>query len=128
MTRVAIKRMSRTARTHRWIAAAAIIGFTGAAPQPESSVVLLVRNENASAARIFVSNSGGWKSVGAVRSGSTDRFEVWPFDQSGTPLRLLATLRAGRDTVRAGPLTVLSGQSVLFTIHEDHSRSSAVVR
>jgi hypothetical protein len=127
MTRVAIKRMLRTARTHRWIAAAAIIAFTAAASQPKSSVVLLVRNDNASAAKIFVSNSGGWKSVGAVRSGATDRFEVWPSDQSGTPLRLLATLGAG-DTVRAGPLTVLSGQSVLFTIHEDHSRSNAVVR
>src|SRR5687768_3421760 len=128
MTRVAIKRMLRTARTHRWIAAAAIFVSTAAASQPDSSVVMLVRNDNAGAARIFVSNSGGWKFVGAVRSRSLDRFEVWSLDQSGTPLRLLATLGGGRDTVRAGPLTVLSGQSVLFTIHEDHSRSSAVVR
>jgi hypothetical protein len=128
MIRVAIKRMLRTATTHRWAAAAAIFVSTAAAFQPDSSVVMLVRNDNVSAARVFVSSAGGWKFVGAVRSQSTDRFEVWPLDQSGTPLRLLATLAGGRDTVRAGPLTVLSGQSVLFTIHEDHARSSAVVR
>jgi hypothetical protein len=128
MTRVAISRMLRTATTPRWIAAAAIFFSTAAAFQPDSSVVMLVRNDNVSAARVFVSGAGGWKFVGAVRSRSTDRFEVWPTDQSGTPLRLLATLGGGRDTVRTGPLTVLSGQSVLFTIHEDHSRSSAEVR
>ena len=128
MIRPTIERMLRTARTRWWIAAAAIVVSTSAAVRPESSVVLMVRNDNASAARIFVSGAGGWKFVGAVRSRSIDRFEVWPLDQSGTPLRLLATLGAGRDTVRAGPLTVLSGQSVLFTLTEDLSRSNAVVR
>ena len=128
MTRVPIERMLRAARTHRWIAAAAIILSTSAAFHPESSVVLLVRNDNASAARVFVGEAGGWKYVGPVRSRAVERFELWSLDQSGTPLRLLATLRAGRDTVRAGPLTVLSGQSVLLTLHEDLSRSNAVVR
>ncbi len=128
VTRAAIKRLLRTATARRWIAAAAVIGSTTAAFQPESNVVLLVRNDNASAARVFISDGGSWKYVGPVRSRSIDRFEVWSLDQSGAPLRLLATLGGGRDTVRAGPLTVLSGQSVLLTLHEDLSRSSAVVR
>ena len=75
MIRAAIKRMLRTATTHRWAAAAAIFVSTAAASRPDSSVVMLVRNDNVSAARVFV-----------------------------------------------------SGQSVLLTLHEDLSRSSAVVR
>jgi hypothetical protein len=126
MNRVAINRFLRTATRHRWIAAAALALSTAAAFQPQSSIVLLVRNDNVSAARVFVGAGGSWKYVGPVRSRSVDRFEVSLLDQSGTPLRLLATL--GRDTVRAGPLTVLSGQSILLTLHEDLSRSSAVVR
>jgi len=126
MTPVAIERMLRTARAHRWIAAAVVVLSTAAASQPERSAVLLVRNDNVSPAKVFVADGGGWKYVGPVRSRSIERFQVWPLDQPGAPLRLLATL--GRDTVRTGPLTVLSGQSVLFTLHEDLSRSSAVVR
>jgi hypothetical protein len=125
MTRVAIKRMVRTATSLRWIAAAAVALSTAAALPPETNVVLLVRNDNARAARVFVGDGRNWKYVGPVRSRALERFEVWSLDQSGAPLRLLATL--GRDTVRAGPLTVLSGQSILFTLHEDLSRSSAVV-
>ena len=123
MTSIVGKRILRA--VHRWIAVAAVIVSTTAALQPESSVVLLVRNHNVSAARVFVGDAGSWKYVGPVRSRSTERFELF-LDQSGTPLRLLATLGA-RDTVRAGPLTILFGQSVLFTLHEDLSRSSAVV-
>lgn len=133
MTRVAI---------HRWIGAAALSlsaalgyersqyreGIIGAAFHPESNIVLLVRNNNVSAARVFIGDGGSWKDVGPVRSRSIERFELWSRDQSGAPLRLLATLGGGRDTVRAGPLTVLSGQSVLLTLEEDLSRSSAVVR
>jgi hypothetical protein len=126
MTRVAILRFLRAAKTHRWIGAAAITLSTAAAFRPESSIFLLVRNDNVSAARVFVGDGADWKYVGPVRSRSVERFEVWSLGQSGSPLRLLATL--GRDTVRAGPLTVLSGQSVLFTLHADLSRSSAVVR
>jgi hypothetical protein len=126
MTRVAIKRLLRTATT-RWIAVAAVTVSTAAAFQPEASVILLVQNDNVSAARVFISDGGGWKYVGPVRSRSLERFDVWSLDQSGAALRLLATLGA-RDTVRAGPLTVLSGQSVLLTVHQDPSRSSAVVR
>ncbi len=126
MTRVAIERFLRAARTHRWIAAAAVFLSTAAAFQPERSIVLLVRNDNVSAARVFVGDGANWKYVGPVRSRSVERFEVSSLDQSGAPLRLLATL--GRDTVRAGPLTVLSGQSILLTLHEDLSRSGAVVR
>jgi hypothetical protein len=118
----------RTATTRRWIAAAAVTVSTAAAFRPESNVVLLVRNDNVSAAKVFVSDAGSWKYVGPVRSRSIERFEVWSLDQSGAPLRLLSTLGGGRDTVRAGPLTVLSGQSILLTLHEDVSRSSAVVR
>jgi hypothetical protein len=128
MTRVAIKRVLRTATTRRWIAAAAVTVSTAAALPLESNVVLLVRNDNVSAARVFVSDGGSWKYVGPVRSRSIERFEVWSLDQSGAPLRLLATLGGGRDTVRAGPLTVLSGQSILLTLPEDLSRSGAVVR
>ena len=126
MTRVAIMRMVRSAKSLRWIAAAALTLSTAAALRPESMVVLLVRNDNVSAARVFVGDGRSWKYVGPVRSRAIERFEVWSLDQSGAPLRLLATL--GRDTVRAGPLTVLSGQSILFTLHEDLSRSGAVVR
>ena len=126
MTRVAIDRFLRAVRTHRWIAAAAVILLTAAAFQPESSIALLVRNDNVSAARVFVGDGANWKYIGSVRGRSLERFEVPSLDQSGAPLRLLATL--GRDTVRAGPLTVLSGQSVLLTLHEDLSRSGAVVR
>jgi hypothetical protein len=125
MTRVGIERLLRAVRTYRWIAAAVVLLTTVAAFRPESSIVLLVRNDNASAARVFVGD-GSWKYVGQVRSRSVERFEVPPLGQSGAPLRLLAML--GRDTVRAGPLTVLAGQSILFTLHEDASRSSAVVR
>jgi hypothetical protein len=128
MTRVAIKRVLRTATTRRWIAAAAVTVSTAAGLPLESNVVLLVRNDNVSAARVFVSDGGSWKYVGPVRSRSIERFEVWSLDQSGAPLRLLATLGGGRDTVRAGPLTVLSGQSILLTLPQDLSRSSAVVR
>lgn len=133
MTRMAI---------HWWIGAAALslsatlgyersqydAGTISPAVQPATSIVLLVRNNNVSAARVFVGEGGGWKSIGTVPGRSTDRFEVLSVAQSGSPLRLLATLRAGRDTVRTGPLTVLSGQSVLLTLEEDFSRSSAVVR
>jgi hypothetical protein len=122
------RRILRTATTRRWIAAAAVTVSTAAAFQPEGNVVLLVRNDNVSAARVFVSDAGSWKYVGPVRSRSIERFEVWSLDQSGAPLRLLATLGGGRDTVSAGPLTVLSGQSVLLTLDEDIARSSAVVR
>ena len=128
MTSVVITRILRTATTRLWIAAAAVALSAAAAFQLESNLVLLVRNDNASAARVFVGDGGGWKLVGPVRSRSIERFEVWSLDQSGAPLRLLATLGGGRDTVRAGPLTVLSGQSVLLTLPEDLSRSSAVVR
>lgn len=128
MTRAAIGRILRTATTPRWIAAAAVILFSTAAFRPESNVVLLVRNENVSAARVFVSDRGSWKYVGPVRSRALERFELVALDQSGSPLRLLATLGGGRDTVRVGPLTILSGQSVLLTLHEDLARSSAVVR
>ena len=125
MTRLAIERFLRAARTYRWIGAAVLALSTAAAFRPESSIVLLVRNDNVSAARVFVGDGANRDYVGQVRSRSLERFEV-SLGQSGSPLRLLATL--GRDTVRAGPLTVLSGQSVLFTLHEDLSRSSAVVR
>jgi hypothetical protein len=128
MIRMTIKRILRTATTRRWIAAAAVTVSTAAALPLESNVVLLIRNDNVSAARIFISHGGSWKYVGPVRSRSIEHFDVWSLDQSGAPLRLLATLGGGRDTVRAGPLTVLSGQSVLLTLHEDLSRSSAVVR
>jgi hypothetical protein len=125
----------------RWIAAAALalsaavgydrslyqVGIIGETLQAES-VVLLVRNNNVSDARVFLGDGGSWKYVGPVRGRSTDRFEVWSLAQSGAPLRLLATLNAGRDTVRAGPLTVLSGQSVLLTLEQELSRSGAVVR
>jgi hypothetical protein len=128
MTRATIRRSLRIATTPRWIAATVVFLFTTAAFQPESNVFLLVRNENVSAARVFVSDRGNWKYVGPVRSRGVERFELVALDQSGSPLRLLATLGGGRDTVRAGPLTVLSGQSILLTLHEDLSRSSAVVR
>jgi len=116
--------------THRWIAAAAVVLSlaTAAAYRPPSNLVLLVRNDNGSAARVFIGDGAGWKYLGPVRGRSLERFEVWSLDQSGAPLRLLATLSGGRDTVRAGPLTVLSGQSVLLTLREDLSSSSAVVR
>ena len=125
MTRIASKRILRSSTPRRWVAAAAVILST-AAFQPERSIALLVQNDNASAAKVFVRDPGGWKYVGPVRSRSMERFELIR-DQSGTALRLMATL-GGRDTVRAGPLTVLSGQSVLLTLHEDLSRSGAVVR
>jgi hypothetical protein len=126
MTRLAIKRMVRTATSLRWIAAALLTVSTTAAFHPKSNFVLHVRNDNVSAARVFVGDGGSWKYVGPVRSRSVERFDVSLIDQSGSPLRLLA--RLGRDSVRAGPLTVLPGQSILFTLHEDLSRSSAVVR
>jgi hypothetical protein len=128
MPSVLMKRILRTATIRLWIAAAGVALSAAAAFQLESNLVLLVRNDNASAARVFVGDGGGWKPLGSVQSRSIERFEVWSLDQSGAPLRLLATLGGGRDTVRAGPLTVLSGQSVLLTLHEDLSRSSAVVR
>src|SRR3712207_8099974 len=117
MTGFAIDRFLRAARTRRWIAAAAITLSTAAAFRPESSIVLLVRNDNVSAARVFVGDGANWKYVGPVRSRAVERFEVWSLGQTGAPLRLLAIV--GRDTVRAGPLTVLAGQSVLLTLHED---------
>ncbi len=126
MTRLAIGQLRRTAATFRWIVAIAAILATAAAFRPQSSILMVVRNDNASAARIFVGDGGSWKYVGPVQSRSVERFNVQPLDQSGAPLRLLATL--GRDTVRAGPLTVLPDQSILFTLHEDVARSSAVVR
>ena len=125
MTRLAIERMVRTATSLRWVAVAAVALSIAATSQPESNFILLVRNDNVSAARVFVGDGANWKYVGPVRGRSVERFEVWSLDQSGSPLRLLATL--GRDTVRAGPLTVPSGQSVLLTLHEELSRSSAVV-
>ena len=128
MTSVAITRMLRAAMRHRWIAVAAVALSAAAAFRSESNLALVVRNDNASAARVFVGDGGSWNYVGPVRSRSSERFDVASLDQSGAPLRLLATLRAGRDTVRAGPLTVLPGQSVQFTLHEDLSRSGAVVR
>ncbi len=126
MTRVAIERFGRTVLRHRWIAAVVLALTTGAAIRPESNFLLVVRNDNVGEARVFVRDGGNWKHVGAVRSGSAERFEVTLVDQSGAPMRLLA--RVGRDSVRAGPLTVLPGQSIHFTLHEDLSRSTAVVR
>ena len=122
----ALEWIGRTAMRHRWMVAAALTLSTAAAFRPANNVVLVVRNDNASAARVFAGASGNWRYLGPVRSRSVERYELAWLDQSGSPLRLFATL--GRDTVRAGPLTVLSGQSILLTLHEELSRSGAVVR
>ncbi len=95
---------------------------------PQTNLTLVVRNENVSAARVFAVEEGTWKYIGSVKGRSSDDFELWAFGQSGAPLRLLATLAGGRDTVRAAPLAVLPGQLVTLTIEPDASRSSVAVR
>ena len=128
MARVVLNRVLRNGTTYAWIAVMAVAVAAAAAFQPQSAFNLLVRNDNAAAARIFVGDGANWKYIGPVRSRSIERFDVSVLDQSGSPLRLLATVGGGRDTVRVGPLTVLTGQSVELTLGEDLSRSGAVVR
>lgn len=91
-------------------------------------VTLRVQNHTPAEMTILVVDDGAWRRVGVVRGASTASLDLPGLDQSGAPLRILATLPDGKRAAQAGPLTVLPGQTVTFTIEPDFARSTAVVR
>lgn len=91
-------------------------------------VPLRVQNNTGAAVKILVVDGGMWKFVGLVEAGATGTFFLTGLDADGAPLRLLAMSLDGKREGGAGPLTVLPGQRVTFTIETDPARSFATVR
>jgi hypothetical protein len=136
--------MRRCVETWALAAALAVAGATGCSravrpPLPTVSargivdvmsdeVPLWVRNNTQAGVKVFVLDDGEWRDLGFVAAGSTESFDVVDLTPAGAPLRLLAIPSNGQGSARAGPLTVLLGQAVTFTIEPELTRSFAVVR
>jgi hypothetical protein len=91
-------------------------------------VSVRVQNNSGADMKILVVDGGAWRSIGFVGGGETATFDVPGLNRTGAPLQILATPLSGRGSARSGPLTVLVGQTVTFTIETDLARSFAIVR
>ncbi|MFN2566019.1 MAG: hypothetical protein ABR499_13565 [Gemmatimonadaceae bacterium] len=94
----------------------------------DDGVRLRVQNNTGVDMKILVVDGGTWKSIGFAGAQSTVSFDVGGLNQSGAPLRILATPIGAEGAARSGPLTVLPGQTVTFTIEADLARSFAIIR
>jgi hypothetical protein len=93
------------------------------------SVAVIVKNNNYWDMKVYaVASSSVPIRIGTVTGNSSIRLTAPPSMFTTGTLRLVASQIGGRDMADSGPLQVVGGQSVTFTIQSQTATSFAVVR
>lgn len=103
-------------------------GFANAPEGAQGAVGLVVQNQNFYDMDIYVVSEGVATRVGDVNGNSTARFRLDPSFFPSTDLRVVATPVGGNGRAFSGPLNVMAGQTIVFTIGPVLRQSTATIR
>jgi hypothetical protein len=103
-------------------------GFANTPEGAQGAVGLVVQNQNFYDMDVYVVSEGVATRVGDVNGNSTARFRLDPSFFPSTELRVVATPVGGNGRAFSGPLNVMPGQTIVFTIGPVLRQSTATIR
>lgn len=104
-------------------------GWSDDGSEESRSIAVVVKNNNYWDMKVYaVTGSSVPIRIGTVTGNSSIRLTAHPSMFTTGTLRLVASQIGGREMADSGPLQVVGGQSVTFTIQSQTATSFAIVR